>query len=137
MELWLENLSKGCEAADRDDIFGEVLSLIGALEKHGMDLGDPESHPVVTSNYELHALRRTPPSATAPLATDPPILRLLYCYCEDEDGQPVALLVVGGNKTVLKNSWYPPNRDLAEKLTRQWCDQQVGRKPMIRKGTRR
>ncbi len=136
MQAWLEDLSKQCEMTDRLDIFGEVMALISVLEEEGTELGDPESHPVVTSKYWMHALRRTPPSTSTPLATGPPILRLLYCYCEDENGQTIALLVVGGNKTNLGNSWYPPHRDLAEKLTRQWCDQKVGRKPIISKGTR-
>src|SRR5713226_3336012 len=70
---WLTELAKGDE-----EIFGEVMALLTALETHGRDLDDDareESHPVVTSHHDLHALRRTPPSETAPYATGPPALR--------------------------------------------------------------
>lgn len=58
------------ELAETDEeIFGEVMALLTALEEHGRDLDDEtreESHPVVTSRYDMHALRRTPPSEAAP-----------------------------------------------------------------------
>jgi hypothetical protein len=53
-ERWLAGL------ADADEeIFGEVMALLTALEEHGRDLDDErreESHPVVTSRYDIHAL---------------------------------------------------------------------------------
>lgn len=74
-ERWLTEL------ADADEeIFGEVMALLTALEEHGRELDDEdreESHPVVTSRYDMHALRRTPPSEAAPYAVGPPVLRIL------------------------------------------------------------
>jgi len=52
-----------------EEIFGEVMALLTALEEHGRDLDDErweEFHPVVTSRFDMHALRRTPPSEAAP-----------------------------------------------------------------------
>lgn len=50
-ERWLTEL------ADADEeIFGEVMALLTALEEHGRDLDDEEreeSHPVVTSRYDM------------------------------------------------------------------------------------
>ena len=62
-ERWLTALSQGDE-----DIFGEVMALLTALEVHGRELDDEtreESHPVVTSRFDMHALRRTPSSYSA------------------------------------------------------------------------
>jgi hypothetical protein len=39
------------------DVYGEVLALISALQTYGTNLGDPESHPVVTSTLDMHALK--------------------------------------------------------------------------------
>jgi hypothetical protein len=56
-ERWLNELAEADE-----EIFGEVMALLTALELHGRDLEDErrdESHPVVTSRFDMHALRRT------------------------------------------------------------------------------
>jgi hypothetical protein len=39
------------------DVYAELSALLVALERFGEELGDPESHPVVTSRVGLHALR--------------------------------------------------------------------------------
>lgn len=72
-ERWLEEL-----AEEDEEIFGEVMGLLTALELYGRVLGDEqreESHAVVTSRFDMHALRRTPPSQAAPYADSPPVLR--------------------------------------------------------------
>jgi hypothetical protein len=51
---WLEDV-----AEETSTVAAEVQALIDSLEAHGLDLGDPESHPVVTSRLGLRALRRT------------------------------------------------------------------------------
>jgi hypothetical protein len=56
----------------------------------------------------MHALRRTPPSATTPYADRPPVLRVLYAYCRRPSGELVAVVLIGGDKTDLGNRWYPP-----------------------------
>lgn len=97
------------------DVFAEVLALIDALQSLGRDLGDPESHPAVTSKYDMHALRRTPPSAAAPFADRPPVIRILYAFSRRASGEPAAIVLVGGDKTDLGNRWYPPNIVEAER----------------------
>lgn len=91
------------------DVYAEIVALIDALGTYGRDLGDPESHPAVTSTFDMHALRRTPPSTTAPYADGPPVIRVLYAYCRRPSGDQVAVVLVGGDKTELGNRWYPPN----------------------------
>ena len=107
-------------AANEDllEVYGEVLALLGALNTYGRELEDDsqeESHAVVTSRYDMHALRRTPPSTTAPYAEDPPVIRILYVWCETADDE-IPVLLLGGDKTVLGNRWYPPNVQAAEYL---------------------
>jgi hypothetical protein len=97
------------------DIYAEIVALIDAVQSLGRNLGDPESHPVVTSNNDMHALRRTPPSATTPFADGPPVMRILYAYCRRTSGETVAVMPIGGDKTIDGNRWYPPNIAEAER----------------------
>ena len=59
------------------DVYAEILALVDAIRRFGRELTDPESHPVVTSKFDMHALRRTPPNDTAPFADSPPVIRIL------------------------------------------------------------
>ena len=97
------------------DVYAEIIALIDALQSYGRELGDPESHPAVTSKFDMHALRRTPPSATAPYADGAPVIRVLYAYCRNSTGELVAVVLIGGDKTGLGNRWYPPNVIEAER----------------------
>jgi hypothetical protein len=107
---WLTNL-----ASDDQEVFGEVMALINALETHGKDLeNSDESHPIRSSKLNLHALRRTPPTFTTPYATENPVLRLIYGYSQGTDGQTEAVLLIGGDKSNLGNLWYPPHVAEAE-----------------------
>lgn len=100
---WLTDLAETVPT-----VAAEVQALIDALERHGLDLGDPTAHPIVTSTPQLWALRRTPPAPDIPHATSPPVIRILYGYAQPP-GQPArAILLYGGDKTELGNRWYPP-----------------------------
>jgi len=70
-----------CKATE--EVAGDVMALLTALEQSGTALGDPESHPVVTSPSRLRALRRTPPTKETPYATTPPMIRVLYGFVTD------------------------------------------------------
>ena len=100
---WLEEV-----AEETPTIAAEIQALIDSLEAYGFDLGDPESHPVVTSRLGLRALRRTPPTPTTPDANDPPVLRILYGFVRPPRSQIRAVLLIGGDKTELGSRWYPP-----------------------------
>ena len=129
-EQWL------VELADADEeVFGEVLALLTALEQHGRDLED-ESHPIVTARYDLHALRRTPPTQSTPYATLPPVLRIVYGYCRMGSGGEVALALLGGDKTTLGNRWYPPNIDEAQQRLDHYCRQYPELTPIVKRGNR-
>ena len=104
------------------DIYGELIAFITALEDLGADLlvGYDECHPVVTSPY-LYALRRTPPTATTPYATNPPVIRMLFGLVLDVSGSETAVMVVGGDKTTLGNLWYPPHIAEAHQRLRDYA----------------
>ena len=110
VDSWLATV----EALDFD-IYAEILALIDAVQTFGRVLGDPESHPVVTSKFDMHALRRTPPSTATPYADGPPVIRVLYAFCRRASGEQVAVVLIGGDKTNLGNRWYPPNIAEAER----------------------
>ena len=128
---WLKELASDGQL---QDVFGEVMALINALEKYGRELEGDESHPVTSTHYDLHALRRTPPTDTTPYAAGPPVLRLLYGYVRHHSGPDTAVLAVGGDKTRLGNDWYPANITQAEVRIDQWCRQHPGYKPVQRGG---
>lgn len=117
-ERWLSELAEADE-----EVFGEVMALLTALEVHGRDLEDErrdESHPVVTSRFDMHALRRTPPTESTPYASAPPVLRILYAHCADPAGGDIAVVLIGGDKTSLGNFWYPPKIAEAEQRLEQY-----------------
>jgi len=131
---WLTELADGDE-----EIFGEVMALLVALEQHGRGLHDgtrDESHPIVTARYDLHALRRTPPSQSTPYAIGPPVYRVIYGYCTRHGGTDVAVVLTGGDKTTLGNHWYPPN--IAESQTRleQYTRQHADLTAIVKRGNR-
>lgn len=120
-ELFLSNL----------EVAGEVQSLIDALERHGTHLGQPEAGPIATSELGLRALRRSPASATIPYAEGPPFVRVLFGFVE-KDGETAAVLVLGGDKSVAGNDWYPLNVAEAERRLRILADRQRWRILRIR-----
>lgn len=128
---WLMKLGG---AAQLEEVFGEVMALINALESYGRELTGDESHPVSSTHYDLHALRRNPPTETTPYADGPPVLRLLYGYVQHDDGHEIAVLAIGGDKTRLGNNWYPANITQAEVRVDQWCQQHPGYKPILKSG---
>lgn len=133
-ERWLTELAQANE-----EIFGEVMALLTALEDHGRDLDDErreESHPVVTSRYDMHALRRTPPSQSTPYADAPPVLRILYAICRTNAGDESAVVLLGGDKTTLGNTWYPANLSEAEHRLDQYCRQDPDTSPIVKRGNR-
>jgi hypothetical protein len=133
-ERWLTELAEGDE-----EIFGEVMALLTALEEHGRDLDDEhreESHPIVTSRYDMHALRRTPASESTPYAVGPPVLRILYAICWTESGDERAVVLLGGDKTKLGNNWYPANLNEAEARLDSYCRQHPDTSPIVRRGNR-
>jgi len=133
-ERWLTALAEADE-----EVFGDVMALLTALEQHGRDLDDEareESHPVVTSRYDLHALRRTPPTQSTPYATGPPVLRILYGYCRSTAAAETAVVLVGGDKTTLANLWYPPTIAEAQSRIEQYCRQYPELTAIVKRGSR-
>ncbi len=101
-----------CTDPDHAEIAGEVTQLIDALETYGHeiegDATDDPSHPVVTSRLAMFALRRTPPTIYTPYATSPPLVRIPYVWFVDRPtGEELAVVMLLGDKSDLKNHWYP------------------------------
>lgn len=136
---WLDELANvnGDNDVDWFEVYAEVTALIAALEEYGRELGDPECHPIVTASYDVHALRRTPPTATTPYAERPPVLRILFGYVRDDQQHEVAVVAHGGDKTHLGNAWYPTNLTRAQDRIDQWCRHNPTYKPIIKRGGRR
>lgn len=133
-ERWLTALAEGDQ-----EVFGDVMALLTALEQHGRDLDDEEreeSHPVVTSRFDLHALRRSPPSQSTPYATAAPVLRIIYGYCRTTAGGEAAVVLVGGDKTSLTNLWYPPHIAEAQLRLEQYCRRYPELTAIVRRGNR-
>ena len=134
-DRWLGELAAG----DEEEVFGDVMALLNALESYGRELDDErreESHPIVTSRYDLHALRRTPPTQSTPYATAPPVLRLLYGYCRGADGSDVAVVLLGGDKSMLGSLWDRTNINEAEARLDQYCRNYNELTPILKRGNR-
>lgn len=90
----------------------------------------------MTSRYDMHALRRVPPTAATPYAVGPPVLRILYAVCRTAAGGEVAVALVGGDKTRLGNSWYPANLAEAEHRLDQHCRHHPDTSSIVKRGNR-
>jgi hypothetical protein len=131
-ERWLGELAEADE-----EVFGEVMALLTALEVHGRALEEEvreESHPIVTARYDLHALRRTPPTESTPYATGPPVLRIVYGYCRAKSGDELAVVLIGGDKATLGNVWYPRHINEAEARLDQYCRNHRELQPIVKRG---
>jgi hypothetical protein len=114
-----------------------VMAPLTALEEHGRDLDDDrreESHHIVTSRYDMHARRRTPPSEAAPYATGPPVPRILYAVCRkagDEVGSSSwAATGRPGQQLV------PGERHRGRGPTRQLLPPAHRHRPIVKRGNR-
>lgn len=133
---WLRSLS-GEEIDDGIDwweVRAEIAALLMALEIYGRDLGDPECHEVVSTRFDMGALRRTPPTSTTPYAVGPPVLRVLFAFVVDDNGEEAAVVLTGGDKTELGHRWYPPHMTRAEERLEQWCRLHRNYRPIVKRG---
>lgn len=101
-----------CQDPTMAEVAGEVSQLIDALATYGHDIEgeheDDASHPVVSARVRMFALRRTPPTEYTPYADAPPVLRVPYVWFIDGDsGMEVAVVMFIGDKSALRNAWYP------------------------------
>ena len=137
-DRWLGSLASGEDGDGVDwwEVRAEIAALLKALETHGRRLGDPECHDVALARYDIHALRRTPPTATTPYADAPPVLRILFGFVTDATGHEAAVVLIGGDKTDLGNDWYPPHVQQAQDRLDQWCRYHPGYRPIVRRGGR-
>ncbi len=135
-DSWLRSLSgKGTDdGLDWWEVRAEIAALLMALETYGRSLGDPECHEVVSTRLDMHALRRTPPTSTTPYAVGPPVLRILFAFVADDEGEEAAVVLIGGDKTELGNRWYPPHVTRAEERLEQWCRHHPDYRPIVKRG---
>ncbi len=133
---WLQSLAdhEEDEGIDWWEVTAEIAALLIALETHGRGLGDPECHEVVSARYDIHALRRTPPTETTPYADAAPVLCILFGYVADDAGHEAAVVLIGGDKTALGSRWYPPHVQQAQDRLDQWCRHYPEYRPIVRRG---
>ncbi len=89
---------------------------------------------MVSARYDIHAPRRTPPTITTPYANAAPVLRVLFGFVVDDAGNEAAAVLIGVDKTILGNRWYPPNVQQAQERLDQWCRQYPDYQPIVRRG---
>lgn len=135
-DSWLRTVAGGDTDDGQDwwEVLADIAALLTALETYGRDLGDPECHEVVSTRFDMHALRRTPPTSTTPYAVGPPVLRVLFAFVADHEGGEAALVLIGGDKTALGNRWYPPHVRRAEDRLEQWCRRNPDYRPITKRG---
>lgn len=133
---WLRSLSgeNTDDGVDWWEVRADIAALLMALETHGRDLGDPECHEVVSTRFDMGALRRTPPTSTTPYAEGPPVLRVLFAFVAGDEGAEAAVVLIGGDKTELGNRWYPPHVARAEERLGQWCRHHADYRPIVKRG---
>jgi len=127
------------QSSDRG-IFLDIAILVSGLESHGRLLegedhpNDP-SHPIVTSRYDLWALRRTPPTWITPDSPNsPPVLRVPYQWFADRAGEHYVVVWFIGDKTELQNAWYPSAvRKIENDLMPRWIGTHPDHTPLLRK----
>lgn len=134
-----QDYEKLCLDDDQLDLAGEVTQLIDALETYGHEIegeahSDP-SHPIVISRLAMFALRRTPPTTHTPYAQSPPVIRIPYVWFRDlETADELAVIMLIGDKTQLKNHWYPKTVELIEKsLVPAWENVNQSHQAIIRR----
>jgi len=133
---WLQSLL-GEDTGDGLDWWeacADITALLKALEIYGRNLGDPECHEVVSTRFDMGALRRTPPTSTTPYAVGPPVLRILFAFVVDDEGEEAAVVLIGGDKTELGHRWYPPHVTRAEERLEQWCRHNRNYRPIVKRG---
>ncbi len=135
----LRELNAVAVAEDRYmELLGDVVALVRALEEHGHHIegyqpGDA-SHPIVTSRFELFALRRTPPTIYTPYSDSPPVLRIPYVWFDVEDGGEVAVVMLVGDKTQLGNEWYPSVvKQIESTMIGEWRRHQPSHRARVRR----
>ena len=84
----------------------------------------------------MHALRRTPAIGGRALRPRPAGARILCAICRTADGNEVAVVLLGGDKTVLGNNWYPVNLNEAEARLDNYCRQRADASPIVKRGNR-
>lgn len=127
---WLTEIASDDELIE---VFGEIMALITALEKYGRSLDGEETRPIVSSRFDMHELRRTPPSETLPYADSPPVIRVLYAFCQRHNGVPVAVILLGGDKAELGEDWYLSNVPVADGRLDQYVKRHNGLRPIGRR----
>lgn len=118
---FVDQYERLCQDDDAAEIAGEITMLLDALEEHGHDIegeaSDDPSHPVVTSRFQMFALRRTPPTMRTPYADRPPVIRIPYVWFQDpETNEELAVVMLMGDKTTQGNHWYPKQVEAIETL---------------------
>ena len=114
----------------------QVEALIDVLRDADHPVGRPDGAPLRGSRYALHELRwpRRDRGEGPDARSGQPVVRVFYGLVvrrlERDRGQgPIAVVLLGGNKTVAiarsgsQSRWYADHIRIAEARLKQWCSE--------------
>lgn len=115
---------------DSREIRQEVDSLIDMLEASVAPLDMPESKQLVGTHLDLNELRwPSSPQGSGPSAMfGSPVIRVLYGYARpvsDPSLRDVAVILLGGDKSPMADTWYDTAVPEAERRLVEWCDEHL------------
>ena len=103
---------------------------------HGIEGYQTEdaSHPIVTSRFQMFALRRTPPTVHTPYADEPPVLRIPYVWFDRAERGEVAVVMLIGDKTKRGSDWYPSTvRQIEGTMIGEWHQRHPNHRAQVRR----
>ncbi len=107
-----------------------VNRLIDALEASDGPLSMPRGKRLAGTRFDLHELRWPPlPQGSGPSAMlGSTVIRVLYGYARpahDLSLRDVAVILLGGDKSPMAESWYATAVPEAERRLMEWCDEHL------------
>ena len=107
-----------------------INGLIDALAVSDGPLAMPRGKRLAGTRFDLYELRWPPsPQGSGPSAMlGVPVIRVLYGYvrpARDANLIDVAVILLGGNKSPMADSWYDTVVPEAERRLMEWCDEHL------------
>lgn len=137
-DRWLEDITDSRSPTylgdECRDVRDQVEQLIGVLWAAEHPVGRPDGAPLRGSRYALYELRwpRLDRGEGPDARTGQPVVRVFYGlvvrrFERPGGGAPIAVVLLGGNKTVAiarsgsQDRWYADHIRTAEARLKQWC----------------
>lgn len=107
-----------------------INRLIDALEASDGPLSMPRGKRLSGTRFDLHELRWPPlPQGSGPSAMlGSTVIRVLYGYARpvsDPSLRDIAVILLGGDKSPMADTWYDTAVPEAERRLVEWCDEHL------------